>query len=99
MDDYCNSNIGVFEPSSKTYAQWCAEWCEWLLSIPKGNNPVFDDTGQNSAHNQKGSVWFLAGTTGGHAHRKCIIPAGMGILFPIVEKECSFAEDKDLKTA
>ena len=103
MDSYVNSsNVGVFEPGSKpygkTYAEWSIHWCKWLLSIPKEINPVLDNTGENCAQKQNGSVWFLTGTIGGQARRKCTIPAGKGILFPIVVKECSFAEDKDLDT-
>ena len=73
-------------------------WCKWLLSIPKEINPVLDNTGENCAQKQNGSVWFGTGTIGGQTRRKCTIPAGKGILFPIVVKECSFAEDKDLDT-
>jgi hypothetical protein len=97
-----NSNLGVFEPGSKAfgkrYAEWSTEWYKWVLSIPKENNPVLDNTGENCAHKQNGSVWFLAGTIGGQAKRRCTIPAEKGVLFPIVVKECSFAEDRDLNT-
>jgi hypothetical protein len=44
-------------------------------------------------------VWFLAGTFGNSVRRKCEIPSETAIFFPIIEKECSFAEEGDqLKT-
>jgi len=92
----------VFPPSSrpygKDYGEWSEEWIKWAFSIPKEYNPASDESGRNCAQNQKGPVWFLAGTFGGSVKRKCMIPVGKAILFPIVAKECSFAEDKDLKT-
>ncbi len=92
----------VFNPKSRpyglSYADWSAEWCKWLLSIPRQKSPVLDATGKNAAQSQHGDVWFLAGTMGGLASRQCVVPAGRAILFPIVVKECSFAEDTDLKT-
>ena len=92
----------IFAPNSKpygkTFGEWGEEWIKWALSIPRVDNPAADSTGKNCVQKQKGPVWFLAGTFGGSAKRKCIIPAGKAILFPIVAKECSFVEDDDLKT-
>jgi hypothetical protein len=85
------------KPYGLPYSDWCIRWIKWLLEQPKKSNPAIDTTGKNCAHNQDGPVWFLAGTFGGSATRKCNIPLGKAILFPIIEKECSFAEDKDLK--
>ena len=46
------------------------------------------------------NVWFLAGTFGNVnlIRRKCIVPLGKAIFFPILEKEDSFAEDVDLRS-
>ena len=46
------------------------------------------------------NVWFLTGTFGNivPVKRKCTIPAGKAIFFPILEKEDSLEEDSDLKT-
>lgn len=85
------------EPYRKPFAEWCAEWIRWALSIPKKLNPAADLTGKNCSQNQSGPVWFLAGTYGGYARRKCTIPAQKAIFFPLIAKECSFAEDYDLK--
>jgi hypothetical protein len=90
-----------FHPFGKSWEKWAAMWCSWLLSIPKKENPAIDETGKYCSINQKNeNVWFLAGTFGNivPVNRKCTIPAGKAIFFPILEKEDSFQEDPDLKT-
>lgn len=86
------------KPYGRTFDEWAAKWMKWLLSIPKIDNPAADLTGKNSAQDQNGPVWFLAGTYGGSVTRHCTIPIKKAIFFPVVAKECSFAEDYDLKT-
>jgi hypothetical protein len=88
-------------PFGLSWERWAALWCKWMLSIPKNRNPSLDKTGRNCAVNQDNeSVWFLTGTFGNidFVRRKCTVPAGKAILFPILVKEDSFAEDTDLKT-
>jgi hypothetical protein len=104
-DNNANNNslpIAVFPANSKpyglTYGDWTAKWWQWGYSIPKDINPAYDDTGKNCVQKQNGSVWFLAGTYGHPVNRKCDIPAGKAILFPILNSECSFAEFPKLKT-
>jgi hypothetical protein len=90
-----------FDPFGKTWEKWAAMWCNWLLSIPKKKNPALDETGKYCSMNQNNeNVWFLTGTFGniGPVKRKCTIPAGKAIFLPILEKEDSFREDRDLKT-
>ncbi|MDQ3903411.1 MAG: cache domain-containing protein [Thermoproteota archaeon] len=97
-----NLPINVFPINSKpyglTYDEWTAKWWQWGYSIPKNINPAYDYTGKNCAQKQNGPVWFLAGTYGHPVNRKCNIPAGKAILFPILNSECSFAEFPKLKT-
>ncbi|HZA06704.1 MAG TPA: cache domain-containing protein [Nitrososphaeraceae archaeon] len=94
--------IAVFPAESKpyglTYGEWTAKWWQWGYSIPKNINPAYDDTGKYCTQKQNGPVWFLAGTYGHPVNRKCDIPAGKAILFPILNSECSFAEFPKLKT-
>jgi len=104
-DNNVNNNslpIAVFSANSKpyglTYGEWTANWWKWGYSIPKNINPAYDDTGKNCVQKQNGPVWFLAGTYGHPVNRKCNIPAGKAILFPILNSECSFAEFPNLKT-
>jgi Cache domain len=94
--------IAVFPADSRpyglTYGEWTAKWWQWGYSIPKDINPAYDDTGKNCAQKQNGPVWFLAGTYGHAVNRKCNIPVGKAILFPILNSECSFAEFQKLRT-
>ena len=86
-------------PLGKNWEEWAAIWCNWLLSMPKQGHPNFDLTGHNCDKNQEyHGVWFLPGSFGNiePIHRHCKIPRGRSILFSIVEKEDSFAEDTDL---
>ena len=78
-----------------------ALWCNWSLSIPKRTNPALDVTGRHCAVNQDNKdVWFLTGSFGNLVpiNRKCRIPIGRAIFFPVLVKEDSLAEDIDLKT-
>jgi hypothetical protein len=96
------SQIAVFSADSKpydlTYGEWTAKWWQWGYSIPNNINPAYDDTGKYCVQKQNGPVWFLAGTYGHAVNRKCDIPFGKAILFPILNSECSFAEFPKLKT-
>jgi hypothetical protein len=88
-----------YQPFGKSWEKWTAIWCNWLLSIPRDKNPAVDETGKNSYQNQfDANVWFMAGTFGNNipVRRKCTVPKSKAILFPIVNKEDSFAEDLDL---
>jgi hypothetical protein len=84
------SSAAVFLPNSQpyglSYGEWTAKWWQWALSVPTENNPLYDETGEDctQAQNQTSPVWFLAGTFGGSVERKCTIPAGKAILFPVV---------------
>lgn len=51
-----------------------------------------DVTGEFCALNQPEGVWFLAGTFGGHADRSCEVPAGIPVVFPVVNMTGSVAE-------
>ena len=88
-------------PFGKSWQEWAASWCKWMLSIPKKKNPSLDRTGKYCSINQDNhNVWFLTGTFGNIApiKRKCIMPSGKAIFFPVLVKEDSLAEDSDLKT-
>jgi len=86
-----NYNPGVISPHAKiqdkTYGDWGAEWWKWALSVPVTQSPITDPTGEYGSQNQKGPVWFLAGTFGINAERWITIPAGKFIFFPLVNAE------------
>ncbi len=83
-----NTNPGVLPPNSKahgmSYGQWGDAWWQWGFSFPTNSNPILDQTGQFGALGQSGSVWFLAGTTGGEAERTLTVPTGKTLFVPIV---------------
>lgn len=98
------TNVSLFTldstPFGIPYNEWTAKWWEWLISIPLSQNPAADNTGEFCAKNQNQTdpVWFLVGTFQGRTERTCEIPAGKGLLFPVLNLECSFAEYTNLKT-
>ena len=74
---------------------------QWMAGIPKAKNPCVDQTGKYASENQHNKdVWFLAGSFGNTRTvvRKCTIPLGKSILFPVLLKQDSFANDTDLLT-
>ena len=62
-----------------------AQWWQWALSIPTGQNPQLDPNGQYCMVGQRASVWFLGGVfSGGPAERTCSVPEGATLFFPII---------------
>jgi hypothetical protein len=72
------------KPYGKSYGDWGAEWWKWALSVPFDHSPIVDPNGQDGNLNQRGPVWFLAGTFGVHAERWITVPANKAIFFPLV---------------
>lgn len=99
-----NDNYNKYElhpreskPLGKPWTEWIARWWRWCLADHIETSPAADNTGQLCDKNQNDSnVWFLAGTFGGKAKRKCIISREKSILFPIVNDLISYAEYKKL---
>jgi hypothetical protein len=72
-------------PLGTSYSEWAARWWQWALGQPANASPLTDTTGRFCARGQRGRMWFLAGTMGGPAvTRRCTIPRGKWLLFPIV---------------
>jgi hypothetical protein len=64
------------KPFEKSWEEWAAIWCQWCFPEPKETNPAVDETGKNCDREQfNPNLWFLEGTFGGKAERKCTIPA------------------------
>jgi hypothetical protein len=83
-----NPNPGIAPAGSnaygKSYNQWAADWWNWALSGPDGNNVLQDTTGALCGLNQSGPVWYLAGTSSsGAAERTCTVPTGKALFFPV----------------
>ncbi|MDX6287024.1 MAG: hypothetical protein QOG53_2509 [Frankiales bacterium] len=66
-----------------------ARWWQWAESVPSESNPIDDATGRSCALNQPSDVWFLAGTHGGSATRRCTVPVGRRIYFPVLNQICT----------
>lgn len=69
--------------------------------MPDDENPVNDRTGDLQAGNQldlKSKVFHLCPTHDHKVVRRCKIPAGMSILFPVAANAASYAEFPNLKT-
>jgi len=75
---------GRAEIHGKTYGEWSSAWWQWQeLNFPDfdfGVGPV------DCSQGQSGPVWFLAGTGGGAADRRCQkqVPAGTHLFFPLI---------------
>jgi hypothetical protein len=78
----------------KTYAEWSVLWWQWALNIKKDRNPILDKDGTFAGEGQSGPVWFLAGNAGGKTSRRCVVPAGKPIFFPVLNYYESAAPDK-----
>ena len=60
---------------------------------PKETNPAVDETGKNCDREQfNPNLWFLEGTFGGKAERKCPDSNYKGHIFPTIMHEVFFAE-------
>jgi hypothetical protein len=95
------NNPGVFPPDSapygNTYAQWSANYWNWLYSLPANANPLFGTADLSAG--QSGSVWFLGGAytygvLGGTAVRSGTIPDGTALFVPLINWESAKAEGK-----
>jgi hypothetical protein len=87
------------KPFNTSFGEWTTLWWNWLHAIPKETSPASDFTGKYSNTLQNNlNTWFLAGTFGGSATRKCKIPFGKAIFFPIITCLYSFITDPQLKS-
>jgi hypothetical protein len=88
-------------PFDRSWEDWTALWWKWSFgngTVPE-MTPIGDITGVLCCKNQNEPyVWFLAGTFGGKAIRKCTIPKGKSLFFPIVNDLISYAAYYHLKT-
>lgn len=101
-----NTEIEYFTPDlfphGSSYGAWTVRWWKWWFSIERNRNPALDQTGTYANQKQSRPVWFLAGTwvkeDRKYPHRKCSIPSGVSILFPVINCEENPLEYPDLKS-
>lgn len=97
-----SSSSNIFPPDSKpyglTYDEHAQNFWKWLLSIPASDSPMDDTKGDKCTVGQtdtNSSVFYL-GPGEGKIERTCTVPAGKGLLVPVMEVEQS---DKEIPGA
>jgi|KBSMisStandDraft_5_1062788.scaffolds.fasta_scaffold123237_1 hypothetical protein len=84
-------------PYGLSWPSWVVLWWKWCFS-KADVSPASDSSWEPFTGLQRHKeVWFLGGTFGGKANRKCEIPRRRSIFFPIVNDLISFATDPQLK--
>jgi hypothetical protein len=93
------NSVNIYPPGSKpyglSYEQHIKNFWRWLISLPKDKNPYQDQTGEKCANEQYGTnslVFYLSGNGGGKSDRTCRVPAGKGLLIPVMIVEISDKE-------
>jgi hypothetical protein len=94
-----SKSVNIFSSGSKPYGLTFAEhqknFWKWVLEIPANESPVNDPTGEKCANgqsNSNSSVFYLSFNNGGLSERTCKVPAGKGLLIPIMQVEFSEKE-------
>ena len=89
-----SGSVNIFPQGSKPYGltqeQHIQNFWKWVISLPKDQNPWDDPSGKNCANGQVGtnsSVFYLSGNGGGTSERVCTVPAGKGLLIPVMVVE------------
>jgi hypothetical protein len=59
-------------------------WLKWAMGQPYSTGPIEDPTGASCGIDQRGPVFYLAGTDGGPAERDCDIPRNKALFIPLV---------------
>ncbi|KOX07309.1 hypothetical protein [Nocardiopsis sp. NRRL B-16309] len=75
---------GTWRISAGEGVELAGRWWRWVWSAPQGGDPVGDTTGRYAAHDQPDDLWFLAGTYGGRVVRRCEVPTGRPLFFPVL---------------
>ena len=76
-----------------SYEEWTARWWQYVLGSPNDANIYTDLTGQYCGLGQWGPVFFLAGYPSPYGQRVCTIPAGKGLLIPVINFAGSVPDD------
>ncbi|HEV2127948.1 MAG TPA: hypothetical protein VGR22_04945 [Thermomicrobiales bacterium] len=70
-----------------TLGEWNARYWQWVTSLPVGENPGQDATGELCGYGQNDPVFFIPGNM-----PPCTVPAGIAIFLPVAGTECSTLE-------
>ncbi|WOB06930.1 hypothetical protein [Piscinibacter gummiphilus] len=75
------------------------QWWQWAMAVPRQQSPVSDPSGARCGDGQTGSTWFLAGGFGSSKiRRKCTVPAGRSLFFPLINTVYYAARDAETFT-
>ena len=92
-------NLDIFDPKSKPYnlsfEDHIKKYWQWIISIPSDVSPINDKTGEKCGYDQLNStfpVFYLSDAGGGKVERTCNVPAGKGLLIPLMTVEVSDKE-------
>jgi hypothetical protein len=85
------------KPYGRSWACWAELWWQWCYSRPDEKTASDGCCEPYTIDHSYEKVWFLAGTFGGKASRKCEIPQGNSIFFPLINDIISFATDPHLR--
>jgi hypothetical protein len=98
-----SNSLNVFPPGGKpyglSYSEHAQNFWKWLIAIPSDGSPLNDVTGEKCSADQmntNSSVFYLAPNNGGKSERSCKVPAGKGLLMPVMTVEIS---DKEMPGA
>ncbi len=67
--------------------EWSARYWQWVTSLPVGQNPAQDATGQRCGYGQHGPIFFVP-----RPMPPCTVLAGKAIFVPIAGTMCSTVE-------
>src|SRR3954447_26317355 len=84
-------------PYGRSWPSWVELWWKWCYSKADGSSASDSSWEPFTDIQRHKKVWFLGGTFGGKASRKCEIPGCRSIFFPIINDLISFATDPHLK--
>ena len=90
------------KPYGISYASWTEKWWQWIMNLPKKNNPLLDYSGNNWDIMQPSSdVFYLVGNFAKEDNvfpsRNVRMSAGRSILFPVLNCIASLLEYPELK--
>jgi hypothetical protein len=88
------NSVRIFPPDSEPYGlpidKHIENFWKWLVTIPavpEGEHPMSDLVGENCERGQEStnsSVFYLSGAGGQTVKRLCEVPAGKGLLIPVM---------------
>ena len=92
-----NKNPGVLPPNSRvqglTYGEWSTKWWQYVLSIPRPQNPLEGATGNHCVYQRIGNVGVVAVDPLSESMITCEVPTGMMLFLDVLSAECSTVEE------